>query len=134
MSNATYIERYGRGTAAKTLSLNTTSYQGYKPLDQTWGGNVGLIASGMVPQVIHNMKTQVVPVDASLGYNALTHGVQPTGACHFKIKSAYPMALNNCSKFVPRKCDGVLRPVRENYGGGVGAQCSDSTDSKLWIL
>lgn len=55
------------------------------------------------------MATQIIPIDATLGYEALTHMVPPTPSSYFGIESAYPsFPKGTCTRFVLRKCDGVV--------------------------
>ncbi len=55
------------------------------------------------------MSTQVIPIDATMGYESLTHNVPPTGSTYFGIESAYPSVVRGtCTQFVLRKCDGVV--------------------------
>ena len=75
--------------------------KGYPLLSQCWGGN---FASSLVP----SMAVQVVPVDKSYGYESLTHGSQLNGNNYFNVSTAYPSYQNNCTRFVNRKCDGML--------------------------
>jgi len=55
------------------------------------------------------MSTQIIPIDATLGYESLTHKVAPTSSSYFEIDSAYPSFPNGtCTQFVLRKCDGTV--------------------------
>lgn len=58
---------------------------------------------------IPSMKVQIVPQDVSLGYDALTHGVQvPNSNGYFPVGPAYPMyEKKKCTTFDYRVCDGV---------------------------
>lgn len=61
---------------------------------------------------VPSMGTQVIPIDATLGYEALTHNVPPTSSAYFGIDSAYPsFPVGTCTRFVLRKCDGVVQDV-----------------------
>jgi len=53
------------------------------------------------------MQTQIVPIDANLGYESLTHRAPMSSSTYFDINMAYPSCQNNtCTQFVLRKCDG----------------------------
>ena len=67
-----------------TARVNRGQYQGYSSLQNTAGG--GKPASLNIP----NMKTQIIPVWKSLGYNSLTHVATPDGDSYFTINKAYP--------------------------------------------
>jgi len=55
------------------------------------------------------MSTQVIPIDATLGYEALTHNVPPVASSYFGIDDAYPsFPAGTCTRFVLRKCDGTV--------------------------
>lgn len=69
------------------------------------------IAQGKLKMVGNTpyMSTQVIPIDATMGYESLTHAVPPSGNNYFGIESAYPSVVKGtCTQFVLRKCDGVV--------------------------
>jgi len=56
------------------------------------------------------MDIQIIPIDATLGYESLTHNVPLTPSTYFDIDSAYPsVEKGTCTSFVLRKCDGVVQ-------------------------
>jgi len=58
---------------------------------------------------VPSMGTQVIPIDATMGYEALTHDVPPTSSSYFGIDAAYPsFPEGTCTRFVLRKCDGTV--------------------------
>jgi len=55
------------------------------------------------------MSTQIIPIDATLGYESLTHRIAPTSSSYFEIDGAYPsFPAGTCTQFVLRKCDGTV--------------------------
>lgn len=55
------------------------------------------------------MATQVIPIEATMGYESLTHNAPPAPSSYFGIESAYPSVVKGtCTQFVLRKCDGVV--------------------------
>jgi hypothetical protein len=55
------------------------------------------------------MSTQIIPIHATLGYEALTHRLPPTNSSYFEINGAYPsVPAGTCTRFVLRKCDGIV--------------------------
>lgn len=53
------------------------------------------------------MDLQIIPIEATLGYESLTHNVQQFSSTYFDIDSAYPsVPKGTCTNFVLRKCDG----------------------------
>jgi hypothetical protein len=55
------------------------------------------------------MGTQIIPIDATMGYESLTHMISPTPSSYFEIESAYPsFPRGTCTRFVLRKCDGTV--------------------------
>ena len=75
----------------------------YPPLSKISEGKIKNV--GNTPY----MSTQVIPIDATMGYESLTHNVSPSGSNYFGIESAYPSVVQGtCTQFVLRKCDGVV--------------------------
>lgn len=91
-----------------TARLNRGQYQGYSSLKNTSGG--GRPASLDVP----NMKTQIIPLWKSLGYNSLTHVATPDGDSYFTISHAY---AKPCVNYQFRNCDGQvnMNNTKENF-------------------
>ena len=55
------------------------------------------------------MDIQIIPIDATMGYESLTHKVAPTSSSYFNVDDAYPsVSKGTCTQFVLRKCDGVV--------------------------
>ena len=92
---------------------NKVAYQGYSLLDNTWGGK-------QTAALVCNMANQTIPVDKSLGYEALTHGnASSNGSNFWSITNAYPNWSKECTKFRLRKCHG-LHP---QHGGRMPFAC-----------
>lgn len=80
--------------------LKTSVYQSLSSLPQ---GNQK--AMGNSP----HMDVQIIPIDATMGYESLTHKVLPTVSSYFGIDDAYPsVPAGTCTQFVLRKCDGIV--------------------------
>jgi len=73
--------------------------------------NLGSIPEG-IQKVVGNtpyMDIQIIPIDATMGYEALTHKVPYAPSTYFGIDNAYPsVPAGTCTSFVLRKCDGVV--------------------------
>ena len=83
---------------------NKVAYQGYSQLDNTWGGK-------QTAALVCNMANQTIPVDKSLGYEALTHGnASSNGSNFWNITNAYPNWRKECTKFRLRKCHELHPP------------------------
>lgn len=55
------------------------------------------------------MDTQLIPIDATMGYESLTHNVPQAPSSYFDVSNAYPSVPNGtCTSFVFRKCDGFV--------------------------
>lgn len=55
------------------------------------------------------MDIQIIPIDATMGYEALTHNVSQFPSSYFDMTAAYPsVAKGTCTSFVLRKCDGFV--------------------------
>jgi hypothetical protein len=53
------------------------------------------------------MDVQIIPIDATMGYESLTHKVPVQSSTYFDINDAYPAVEKaQCTEFVLRKCDG----------------------------
>lgn len=81
----------------------TVKTSGYQSLGSIPEGR--LKAVGSIPY----MATQIIPIDATMGYDSLTHQLQATNSSYFEIDGAYPSVPNGtCTRFVLRKCDGTV--------------------------
>ena len=55
------------------------------------------------------MDIQIIPIDATMGYDSLTHQTPHFPSSYFDINAAYPsVGKGTCTTFVLRKCDGVV--------------------------
>jgi len=55
------------------------------------------------------MDIQIIPIDATMGYESLTHKVAQFPSTYFDIGAAYPsVPQGTCTSFVLRKCDGFV--------------------------
>lgn len=55
------------------------------------------------------MDIQIIPIDATMGYETLTHNVSQFPSSYFDIGAAYPsVGKGTCTSFMLRKCDGVV--------------------------
>lgn len=55
------------------------------------------------------MDIQIIPIDATMGYESLTHKSPQFPSSYFDMTAAYPsVAKGTCTSFVLRKCDGLV--------------------------
>lgn len=71
----------------------------------TYNQGPGAGAMAPVPSETPSMSVVIVPVDGSLGYEALTHGPNAgVNGNYFNIDSAYPFYDKGCTTFTTRMC------------------------------
>lgn len=55
------------------------------------------------------MDIQIIPIDATMGYESLTHNISQFPSSYFDVSAAYPsVQKGTCTSFVLRKCDGFV--------------------------
>jgi len=56
-----------------------------------------------------NMGEEIIPLYASLGYEALTHAGAGIGLGYYNVAGAYPSFAGSCTRYGKRGCSGLVK-------------------------